>query len=331
MPNPDKIFIAIGGGKGGVGKSIVSSNLAVALARLGKRTVLVDADLGAANQHTMFGLDRTGPTLHGIIQGQHRELSEILVETGTPGLLLAPGCGAIPGAANLEGNAKARLMEAVINVSADVVLIDVGAGISFDVIDLYNLADLRLVVVLPQLTSFQNAYAFLKAAVHRSIDGAADTQARRELYQIASPPSETDRIPGLLTRLREHDPTYARMAKARLQHFGVELIGNQIVSPKERGTLVAVAKMFQDFLGIEANQLGHLRFNRRFGESINARRPLIQLDPLDDCSRGFMQMAQTLLSRDVLGLRKGRTAADEAPAPIPEAALIADLHALLRA
>ena len=326
-------IIAVGGGKGGVGKSIVAVNLAVSIARLGRTVALVDADLGSANQHTMLGIDRPGPSLYSVIRGDIKSLKDALMRTVVTNLFLVPGAGAIPGSANLGEQEKARLLQEVKSLPVDVIILDVGAGISFEVLDLYILADQRIVVVLPQLTSFQNAYSFLKGAVHRTIYECADTPARTKIYSELDPSRETERIHSVLKQLEERDLVYASRIKARLDHFGAKLIGNQVVSQKDRGTLGAVGKMFRDFLLLDAEILGALRFNRKLGDSINRRRPLAILEPNDDCVRAIHRIGTVLLNEDVEALRQGRQAKDgtDTAAAEDEDTLLSQIRALLTA
>ncbi len=92
-------IIAVGGGKGGVGKSVIAANLSIALAQSGRRVILVDGDLGAANQHTLFGIERPGPTLEALFTRQITSLDEALLRTPVAGLRLLPGsCGQVGGA-----------------------------------------------------------------------------------------------------------------------------------------------------------------------------------------------------------------------------------------
>ncbi len=305
-----KRIIAVGGGKGGVGKSLVASNLAVAFAKAGQRTVLIDADLGAANQHTLFGFDRVHLSLQALFEKEVDDLEELMLDVGVPNLSLVAGCGAIPGAANIAHAQKQKLMRRIESIDADVVLIDVGAGIAYNVVDLYTLADLRVVVLLPQLTSFQNAYAFLKAAVYRVIREAAKKIDRQDLVDTMVPSSETDRVVDVLAQLERLDPHVATMARRRVEAFGAYIIGNQIISPKDRGTVVAVSRMFHDFLSVDAPILGNLRYNRLIADSINARRPVLLSHPHDDCSKALIRVAESLLATDIEGLRARREDAD---------------------
>lgn len=122
------VTVAIAGGKGGVGKSVIAANLAISLARFGQRIVIVDADLGSANQHTLFGVDRPGYTLQALVEGRISSLEQAVVPTIAPRVALVPGSGAVVGAANIGHARKVKLIRHIAAIDADVVIIDCGAG-----------------------------------------------------------------------------------------------------------------------------------------------------------------------------------------------------------
>ena len=295
------LIVSIGGGKGGVGKSIIASNLAVAFAKAGLRTVLIDADMGAANQHTLFGIDRTGPALWGFIDHKIETLEQALVPTCVANLSLLPGCGAVPGSANLKHTQKLRLIRQIKKLQADVVLIDVGAGIYYNVLDLYLMADLRLAVMLPQLTSFQNAYSFLKAAVWRTTMRLAQ-QRDIDLGER----KETERLDDVLDRIQAQDPQLSKHIKQLLELFGVSLIGNQIITEHHKRTVGAISRMFKDFLRLDAPVLSYLRFSVEIQESINRRRPLLASHPGDSAARALQKIAGEVLRADGQKIRAAR-------------------------
>jgi flagellar biosynthesis protein FlhG len=299
MPDVDRI-ISVGGGKGGVGKSVVSGNLAVAMAQAGARVVLVDADLGAANQHTLFGISRPGPGLQGFLDGALKSLAEARIDTLVPGLALVPGTAGVVGAANISTGQKEKLIRHVRALEADVVVVDVGAGVSFNVLDLFDVADLRLVVMTPQLTSAQNAYAFLKAAVFRELRrlAAADGKAAR-IDDSEEAQEATSATPALLDRIRAGDQPLAERLQAGLARFGARLVGNQVFEPAEKNVIFAISRMVRDFLGIEAPVLGALRASRRIHDSINAGRPFLLDARGEESAETLRQMARTLLEAPV--------------------------------
>ncbi len=295
------LMISIGGGKGGVGKSIIASNLAVAFAKRGLKTILIDADMGAANQHTLFGINQTGPTMWGFINHKIEDLQEAVIPTFVENLKVLPGCGAVPGSANLKHTQKMRLIRHIQKLEADVILIDVGAGIYYNVLDMYLMSDLRLAVMLPQLTSFQNAYAFLKAAVWRTTIRLAQ-QREIDLGER----KETERLEEVLTRIRAQDPQLCEHIQRLLSRFAVSLIGNQVITEQHRRTVGAISKMFKDFLHLDAPILGHMRFSRQIQDSINRRRPLMASHPNDSASQTIRKMADDLLAVDAAAIRKDR-------------------------
>src|SRR5262245_39125393 len=160
-------MIAVAGGKGGVGKSTLAANLALAIGRLGHRVSLVDADLGAANLHTMLGVLHPPSGIADLIDDRVDSLDEIALSVA-PTVRLIPGTSR-PGAASLGTAQKLRLIRAIAHLDADAVVVDVGAGTSYTIVDLVGACDVKLFVLAPQLPSLHNAYALLKACVHRMV------------------------------------------------------------------------------------------------------------------------------------------------------------------
>lgn len=297
--NATKRIITVGGGKGGVGKSIVSSNLAAAMAQNGSRVVLVDCDLGAANQHVLFGIDRPVAGLQALIDRKIETLEEALTPTPLPNLHLVAGTGAAVGAANITHGEKQRIMKRIRALNADVVIVDVGAGVSFNVLDFFELGSQRLLVVTPQVTSIQTAYSFLKGAVLRTLRHAAEKTSELELLEPAIASKENEKVSRLLARLREENPTFGEQVFRILARFGAQIVGNQVTEPNQAGIFHAVSRMIHDFLGISVPILGYVGISRRIRESINQRRPMLLGNQIDENTKVFRQMAEMLLLEDV--------------------------------
>jgi flagellar biosynthesis protein FlhG len=164
--------IAIASGKGGVGKTNICVNLAVAMAARGARVVLLDADLGLANADVLCGVRVHGHLGH-VLAGS-RTIDEITVET-PGGFRLIPGAAGIASLADASEHSVDALMERVggIDQGADVLLIDCGAGIGRTVLSFLAAADRCLVVTTPEPTAITDAYALIKVAVG---SGAATNQ-----------------------------------------------------------------------------------------------------------------------------------------------------------
>lgn len=153
--------ITVTSGKGGVGKSNIVVNLGLALARLGQKVLLIDADLGLANLDILLGLSPRF-TIHDLLS-LRRSLPEVMVE-GPEGIKILPASSGIPELADLDKHQKMFLLNELDEYSekVDVVLIDTGAGISRNVL-FFNIAALeRIVVANNEPTSITDAYALIK-------------------------------------------------------------------------------------------------------------------------------------------------------------------------
>src|SRR5512138_761237 len=127
-PRTRRQIWSIGGGKGGIGKSLLAASIGWQLARMGRRVVLVDADLGGANLHTCLGVPPTERSLADFIQRRVETIEEVAVDAGAPGLRLISGAADLLSAANIKHVQKLRLISHIRSLDVDVVLIDLGAG-----------------------------------------------------------------------------------------------------------------------------------------------------------------------------------------------------------
>ncbi len=153
--------ISVTGGKGGVGKSNICANMAIAMAMLGRRVMLLDADLGLANVDVLLGL-HPGHTLGHVIRGEQR-LEDIIVN-GPAGVRVVPGASGLAAMASLSPSQHAGIVHAFSELAEDldVLLIDTAAGISDDVLRFCEAASEVLVVVCDEPTSITDAYALIK-------------------------------------------------------------------------------------------------------------------------------------------------------------------------
>jgi len=160
------IVVAVTSGKGGVGKTNVVGNLAVAYQQMGKRALIFDADLGLANIDIIFGINPRY-TIEDVIRGE-KELSQIIVE-GPAGVAIIPASSGTQELAHLSEGHKINLLNEFdrLNRRFDILLIDTSAGISSNVIYFNLAAQERIVVVTPDPTSVTDAYALMKVMYNR--------------------------------------------------------------------------------------------------------------------------------------------------------------------
>ncbi len=160
-------FVAIASGKGGVGKSNVAVNLAVRLSEMGRRVILIDADLGTADADVLCNVSPSLNLAH-VVAGRSL-LRDILIEA-PGGFRLAPGSSGIASMAALSEFERAGLLQQIhqLDTQADVVLFDIGAGVGPAVLEFLAAADQQLIVTTAEPTAITDAYAMIKTLVrHR--------------------------------------------------------------------------------------------------------------------------------------------------------------------
>jgi flagellar biosynthesis protein FlhG len=162
MTNPKPVrVIAVASGKGGVGKTNVSVNLAVAMAATGQKVMLMDADLAMANVDVLLGLRPEGNLSH-VIDGK-LTLEEVLVE-GPEGLLIVPASSGVSRLAQLTPMEHAGLIRAFseLSIPLDTLIVDTAAGVSDSVVSFTHAAQEVIVVVCDEPASITDAYALIK-------------------------------------------------------------------------------------------------------------------------------------------------------------------------
>lgn len=185
--------IAIVSGKGGVGKSNVALNLSVLLSAGGNRVALVDADLGLANLDVLLNVDARANLSH-VIAGSRR-LADVTVDLPC-GVQFVPGASGIAQLANLSEFQRGQLLQELSGLERDndVILVDCGAGIGRDVMQLAGSADSVLVVTAPEPTAITDAYAVIKVLKRQGykekisllVNMVSDRQEARDAYQRVS-------------------------------------------------------------------------------------------------------------------------------------------------
>lgn len=152
--------ITVASGKGGVGKTNISVNLAIAYAQTGKRVVVMDADLGLANVNVMLNMIPKYNLYH-VIRKQ-KTMREIILDTDY-GIQIVAGASGFSKIANLdEAERQAFIRELYALSQADIVIIDASAGVSSNVLDFVAAADDAIIVTTPEPTAITDAYGIIK-------------------------------------------------------------------------------------------------------------------------------------------------------------------------
>jgi len=289
---PRRRIVAIGGGKGGIGKSLVSVALAIELVRRGLRVVLVDCDLGGANLHSLLGMEYPKETLSDFVLRRVGSLGELVVATPVAGLGLISGARNAIQVANPMYQQKMRLIRALQHIDADAAVLDLGAGTHFNVVDFFLLADHGVLVVVPEPTSVENAYRFLKAAFLRRVKAADAALGIREiLHDVTRSGGQRPLMPAeVLRAVTERDAAAGAALEREMASFRPLLIVNQVREPADVTIGDGMCEAARRLFGLELTYLGHVRHHDQVWRAVRAREP------------GYFERTGTPLAADMAAL-----------------------------
>lgn len=265
-PPPAPRIVAVGGAKGGVGKSALAASVATALATMGHRVVAADLDLGGADLHLFLGVRRPERSLGDLWTGRAGDLAELLEPTGTENLSLLAGEASYLGAANLGHAQRQKLLRLLRRLPADFVVLDLGGDTTFNTLDCFLLADRRLVVTTADPASVLDAYGFIKVGVLRALARwvarerpafSPEAEERLERFVAASARPGGPTIPALLAELSELDGPALEAVKGVLGAFVPKLVLNLADETGGRAVIERIRQVCRQNLDLEV-ELCHL-------------------------------------------------------------------------
>lgn len=275
-------IFAVGGGKGGSGKSFISANLGVMLAKQGKKVVLVDLDLGAPNLHTMMGLNNLKTGLNNFLNKSVKNLSLTAVRTKTPNLYIISSIGCSLEVGNLFYAQKQKIIRALSQLPADYVVLDLGAGTTYNTLDFFLASHQGLSVFTPEPTSIQNTVQFIKAVYLRKLKHILKQHA----FSIAVKEvgDETDdgvvRSPlDIVDSVMRSDPARAKLLQKELRKLKFKLILNQYRKHIDETLGNKIEKVCNRHFYSQFQFLGNIAYNERVYESIIARKIFVTKYP----------------------------------------------------
>jgi flagellar biosynthesis protein FlhG len=302
-------IIAVGGGKGGVGKSLLSANVAAKLAAAGNQVLLVDLDIGGANLHTHFGMSAPDRSLADFMVRGSRVFSELPISTAIPGLSLVAGGREDDWGQKLQSGSMVfvglwnSLLRARMDQGYQYVILDLGAGTHSYTIDFFTIAHAGVVVVLPEPTSIENSYVFLKSALwrfienvgHRSGTGALASEIRNALSNT-DPRVGTRSYAERLRNLSSVHPLFIKNIFATLSERNVGIVVNQARSQQDTDIGSSMELICQKYFGYHARFLGALNYDESVWRSIRSRKLLVEECPDSQLSQRFSEVTQKIIA-----------------------------------
>ena len=261
----------IGGGKGGTGKSFLTGNIGILLARQGFKTLLIDADLGAPNLHTIIGLSNPAISLSDFLNKRVTTLQETVLEMPIHNLFLISGARNKLDIANLAHEQKMKMLRAILRLDYDYILLDLGTGTSFNTIDFFTLSDSGIFVCIPEPTSIENTYRLIRSVYVRKIRQVLKIDRFRNLAEEAearNPDAIIHNPEYLLDTLKDIDPEEGRIIERILKAFQFKLVLNQVRRQDNPKIGVLICKIIEKHLGLKIQFIGNVSFDERVHEAV---------------------------------------------------------------
>jgi len=294
-------IIPIASGKGGVGKSLVAANMAVAFAQAGKRVVLTDLDLGASNLHLVLGHHSPQMGIGTFLNNTKSNFNDVIAETDVRGLRFIPGDNEIPGTANLSIPQRKSLVKKLLALKddTDILVLDLGAGTHQSILDFFLLSNQGVIVSAPAVTAVLNAYVFLKNAVFHLMFNSCTkgSPARAHLEKIRKDGAGHSKlyIPKMLPEIKRIDKASYDKFYERLQSLRPRLIMNMVDEPKSAEVAMKIRRSCEEYLDLKIEHMGVIYRDVIQDTALSSRLPILLYKPQAVLSQEIYRIADKIL------------------------------------
>ncbi len=288
-------IVSIGSGKGGVGKSMLSANLAVLLAGKGYKVTLIDLDAGGANSHIMFGVFKPEYTLADFMLRRVDSLQDVTMELKSFNRLrLIPGMGESMYTANIPAAAREKLVRHIHKLDSDFVVIDVGAGTNLNTLDYFMLGDYNLCISTPEPTSVLDLYRFVKLAVIRKALSVflANDDIRKTIAK-----TNVQNIEQIFSLAGEAGQEKREAAQQAVKNFRPLLVANRSGDKKKKIHILQLQQLLKKYVGVQSiTKLGEIPVDTAVEQSIGAFQPVAGYAPKSPAAKALVEITDNLLS-----------------------------------
>ena len=294
-------IIPVASGKGGVGKSLLSANLAIALGQAGKKVLLADLDLGASNLHLVLGVQSPKAGIGTFLTGV-TSFEDSVITTAYPNVAFIAGDSEIPGLTALKAPQKASLSKNLLKTDADYLILDLGAGTHLGILDFFLMSPQGIIVTAPSVTATLNAYLFLKNAVFRLMYGCfkKGSPAYACIDRLKNDSASLQRmyIPRIIEEVSKVDPESAERFRAKTASFRPRLVMNMIDDPKDADKALKIRRSCREYLNIDLEHLGVIYRDSVQDTALASRLPIIIYKPQSILSQAVYRIADKIIQAE---------------------------------
>ena len=292
-------IIPVASGKGGVGKSLLTANLAIYLANEGHKTVAIDLDLGGSNLYSHIGLKNIYPGIGDHLNNKKGTLNDYLVDTDFDNLKFLPGDGKAAFMANMPYAQKVKLIREIKNIEADFILLDLGAGTSYNTLDYFTLANDGIVITTFEKPSIMNTLSFLKNFVFRIVlkevkKNSMVAELLKEEYKKADV-SDSLSIDFILKQIKEVDANLSLQIEDQCNALFPRIVFNKGDHPDDLVIAEHFEKAVDKILSLELCFFGFIFYDENVRKTTKKSKVLFEEFPESIASLGIKNIAKRIV------------------------------------
>jgi flagellar biosynthesis protein FlhG len=297
VEGPEGEIWAFGGGKGGTGKTFITSCLGTCLAKRGRRVILVDMDIGGANLHSFIGISRPQKTLTDFFESG-MSLSDLAVRTEVENMALISGDIYSITSDTIKFTQKMKLFRQLVKLNAQNILVDLGAGSHLNTLDTFLIADKMAVVLVPEISAIENMYHFVKNALFRKVKKSLKEYGFREIAQHIWDRRQSYGIKNLkefMDYLKGSFPYLGTILDQELAGFRITLILNMVRAEQDILLGASIKSVLMKYLGIPVQFSGSIAYDDAVWQSVRERKPFMLNYLSSSCAKAMEVLADNLI------------------------------------
>ncbi len=293
--NFDSKMWVVASGKGGVGKTFVSSSMGITLAKLGHSVVIVDLDLSGANVHTALGLDPAHTSIRNFFDGS-KSLADVVLPTNFPRLSYVQGFWDSWSSTDFTMAQITSLIGEIRKLKAGYVIVDLGAGAQECHLELFNHADEKLLVSSPEPTSIEKSYRFIESYVCHALKEDASIACYDNMIQALR--QHRQRTLGKSFSFRSYlkdQPGVHLKSFEKIMKNPVRLLINSSRSSANQNLGHSMKSVCNKYYDLSIDYLGHLDFDNAVWQSVSMRESVLLAQPFTPLAGQFLETCKHLI------------------------------------
>jgi len=299
MKSNNRIIIPVASGKGGVGKSVFSSNLAIAIAQLGHKTVAIDLDLGGSNLHTYLGLSNKHSGIGDYLKARNVKFKDLVVETDIPNLNFIPGEGRTPFLANIPFEQRLEVIHNIQQLSAEYVILDLGAGTTFNTLNFFGISHQGILISTFETPAVMNLLMFLKNFIFRVISSIVRHDRMIFKMVISEFRKNQTTVPltvkNLLEKIHDKNPELAARAQKAINFYHPRIVFNMGDHPDDLKMTNKMDSTIRQTLSLQVDYFGFIFFDPQVRQAVRQKAPLVLALPNSPFTIGIKDIARRVV------------------------------------